>query len=139
MKLSLALLTLPFLITVILSIVGAFTAIILNIALVPVLYSKGSAIVWVVSEICVLLTAQFFVTKYAGYSFPYKQFAENLLYALPITVLGIIIMRMTSYSMFSLVAFLILLFVYYFVVELYIVKNQIVISLYNAAISRFKL
>lgn len=56
------------------SIVGAVTALGLNVLLVPHLYANGSAIVWVFSELCVLTAAQYYVTKYTELFFHSKNF-----------------------------------------------------------------
>lgn len=120
------------------SVIGVSTAMLLNIILVPILYSVGSAIVWVISELSVLVASQFFVTKYTGLRFPFKMFFVNILYALPIVILGLILMILTSYNLISLFIFLLLLSLYYFVIEWYVMKNQVVISLANTIISHFQ-
>lgn len=121
------------------SIVGAASALIMNIILVPYLFSTGSAIVWVLSELGVLVTAQFFVTKYTGIRFPYKLFFINVLYSLPIAAIGFLLMSFTSYNIISFFVFTALLLVYYFLVEWYVAKNQIVISSLKSVMSRFNI
>lgn len=119
------------------SIVGAVTALGLNILFVPHLYATGTAIVWVISELCVLTTAQIFVSKYVGVMFPFKSLFINVLYAMPIAVIGFAIMHFTSYHVVSLLVFSLLLIIYYIIIEFCVAKNQLIISYMNGFFARF--
>ena len=68
------------------SIIGASVGILLNILLVPYWGSIGSSIVWLLSEIAVLCSAQSFVKKYLLLSFPFKSLLRNIVYMLPLVV-----------------------------------------------------
>ena len=68
------------------STLGAVVAIITNIIIVPRLQSVGSAIVWLVCELVVMFSAQYFSSKHVGFKFPFVDFLKKLLYAIPITV-----------------------------------------------------
>lgn len=69
------------------SIIGAITGIGLNIAIVKELLSIGSAIVWLSSELIVLISAQYFVTQYTEISFPFKQVIKEILIYIPLAAL----------------------------------------------------
>jgi len=69
------------------SIVGAFTGILLNLFLVPRYESTGAALVWVSSEIIVLLCAQHFVTRYIKMKFPLIQFLKLAGLNIPLAVI----------------------------------------------------
>lgn len=66
------------------SIIGATIGLALNFLLVPYLRSVGSAIVWVCSEVSVLLAAQYFVFKYLGKTFPLQSFLKEVCFLLPV-------------------------------------------------------
>lgn len=69
------------------SISGAIVGLILNIVLVKEYASAGSAIVWVMSELTVLVSAQHFVTKYAKVSFPYMKLAKEIAIYIPLVMI----------------------------------------------------
>ena len=121
------------------SIVGTTTALLLNIIIVPRLYAIGSAMVWLISEFCVLITSQFFVTKYTGITFPFKSFFVNLFFSLPIAIIGIILMRITSYSIISFFTYGVILVIYYLIMQYFVMKNQIVINALNNLFLRTKI
>lgn len=69
------------------SISGAIVGLILNIILVNKYASIGSAIVWVMSELSVLVSAQYFVMKYAKVSFPYMKLTKEIVRYIPLLLL----------------------------------------------------
>lgn len=69
------------------SIVGAITGVLLNFVLVPRYASIGAALVWIVSEIVVLLCAQHFVTRYIKMGFPLIQFLKLIGLNIPLAVI----------------------------------------------------
>ena len=56
---------------------GAIVGIVLNLILVNKLGAVGSAIVWLVSEILILILSQLSINKILGTKFPWKQIAKN--------------------------------------------------------------
>lgn len=66
------------------SIVGAIVGIILNLILVPIYASIGSSIVWFISELMVLISAQLFVSNYISIKFPFQKLIKNILFSIPI-------------------------------------------------------
>lgn len=56
---------------------GAIVGVFLNLILVNKLGAVGSAIVWLVSEILILILSQLSINKIIGTKFPWKQFAKN--------------------------------------------------------------
>lgn len=119
------------------SVIGVSVALLLNVLLVPRLYSVGSAIVWVISELCVLFASQIFVTKYTGIQFPFKQFFVNIVYALPIVIIGLFLMNLMSYGLLSLTIYFIVVILYYFVIEWFVIKNQLLMSSFTKIINQF--
>lgn len=85
------------------SILGSLVGITANILIVPYCQSVGSAIVWVLSEITVLLSAQYAVSKRFGLEFPLKSLFLNMLYYIP-SLLVVLLLQSSSdgYDMYTL-------------------------------------
>ena len=106
------------------SIVGASVGFLLNLVLVGWLNSVGSAIVWIVSELSVMISAQLFISKYISFSFPWKKLAGRIIVSLPIIVCCVLLQLFVKNE---LLAFIIGLFVvgcYYLAIERYFYKNE---------------
>lgn len=69
------------------SIYGASVAIILNILLVPKFASVGSSIVWLVSELVVLCSGQYYASKYISFHFPWKSLIGNIIANMPLMII----------------------------------------------------
>ena len=65
------------------SIVGAAVGLTANIILVNRYQAIGAAIAWLTAEIAVLISAQFFVSRYLQEGFPFKKLFTNLVAFLP--------------------------------------------------------
>ena len=111
------------------SALGGFVGILMNLLLVSNMRCIGSAIVWVIAEITVLCSGQFFVVKYVGLNFPFFKIGRQLLTALPICVICYVV------GLADLNDFLILaigggaVVIYYGILYIYIYKNEFLISL----------
>lgn len=110
------------------SMLGAFVGLLMNILLVPGLKSVGSAIVWIMAEITVLCSGQFFVTKYTKFEFPYLDILKKMVSALPIGILCYIISELNIPILIRLIIGFLLLSSYYFFIDFYILKNEILFS-----------
>lgn len=64
------------------SIIGACIGVLLNIIIVPRLGGIGSATVWLSSELVVLVCAQYFVTRYISFNFPFARFVRYTIISL---------------------------------------------------------
>lgn len=78
------------------SIIGSAVGLTLNLALVPYLGCLGSAIVWVVAEVCVACSAQMFVRKALREGFPLDLFLSEAFRAIPLILLIVIAATLTS-------------------------------------------
>lgn len=105
------------------SIVGATIGLVLNILLVFSLRSTGSAIVWFVSEISVLVGAQYIVYKNIHVGFPVKLLFENILINIPLLIMILAIKFYIINLWTSLIMSMILSMVYFFISQVYILKN----------------
>ena len=75
------------------SIMGATIGIALNLLLVQRLGATGSAIVWVASEITVLISAQIIVSKKFSLNFPFIATIKNIIFYIPSIALIILLKR----------------------------------------------
>lgn len=102
------------------SILGAIVGITMNVLLVPILQSTGSAIVWLTSEVTVLISAQYFVTKYTKTKFPWKLLFNYILrYILLILIVtGLYIFIENKIHAFAIIC--IITMGYFFIIN----KNQ---------------
>ncbi len=114
------------------SMIGASLGVLLNILLVGSLKGTGSALVWIVSELIILILSQYIVFINIKISFPYRKLLYNLVCAIPAFGITIVIYRYVNISAFG-VLFLGSIFVvlYFFVVQVFILKNILVLNFLN--------
>lgn len=110
------------------SIVGALVAIVLNVIVVPNLASVGSAIVWLISEIVVLMMAQCFLTKYTGITFPWKYLSKNILYHLPLAALLLLSLWLPVNQFVRMSIGMLITVAYIVILQLLILKNSLIID-----------
>ena len=113
------------------SALGAFVAIILNILLVPILKCSGSAIVWLASELSVLLSAQYFVYKSISFGFPWKLLFNNIIINLPLFFILYLLYNIIDNISISLVISS-LAFIAYFSISQYIFQKDLICNLFKA-------
>lgn len=111
------------------SIVGATVGIFLNILLVNKFLAIGATIVWALSEISVLITAQYFVTKLVGLNFPGKKLSKSFLAYLPLGLLIYFIGYHINNSFITLLVSVLITILYFVVLECFVLKNNFVINI----------
>ena len=112
------------------SIIGAAVGLGLNIILVPIYKSVGSAFVWICSELAVLFVAQYFVSKKLEISFPFKKILINVIYSIPIVLLCLFLKTITDISDIILLCIACCSGVLYFgCIQVFLVKNELVLSI----------
>jgi len=111
------------------SIIGCFVGLALNITIVPYLNSMGSAIVWLCSEIAVLISAQYYMTKYVQICFPYKYLLSQILYNIPLLFfLFVIYKEIKVQSIIILLISGFVMCIYFIFFNTKIIKNAFVIN-----------
>lgn len=110
------------------SCIGAAVALFLNLTIVPHLASIGSAIVWCCSEIAVLSSAQYFVTKYVGYRMPIKSVFKSIVSFVPALMICFLLDNIISNWLLSLVVGAFFIVCYFFVIEIFVLKNCLLIN-----------
>lgn len=111
------------------SIYGATVGCILNLLIVGWLKSIGSSIVWFASEMVVLCSAQFYVSKYLNTYFPWKLLFRQIAINIPLMVLLIFIYMVIKNTWVSLSIALITLVLNFIVCQLYLFRNEEVYQL----------
>lgn len=106
------------------SIIGALIGVVLNIILVPYLYSLGSALVWLLSETTILVLAQVAVRKYLNQSFPYSGMLRTILSYLPLIIIFGIFTFFVSYQYLFIVSG-ILTVIYFICLHRYYLRDDI--------------
>ena len=112
------------------SIIGAFVGVVTNIIFVPLYGSIGSSLVWILSELSILFLAQFFVTKIAGLTFPYKKLFKNSFVMFPLVVALIFIHEWNPLQTITLLFAGILTILYFVVIELFFIKDELIFSIF---------
>ena len=92
------------------SILGAVVGVAANLLIVDQCQSVGSSVVWLLSEISVLLSAQYFVSKEINIGFPIKALLLNIVYYAP-SFFIIFLFRIIINSDFHMYVMMISLFV----------------------------
>ncbi len=118
------------------SIVGAVIGIILNILLVPLLKSIGSAIVWVSCEVVILILSQYAVNRKMEVFFPFKKLLLNILYAIPPFLLCCFLLKAIPSPIILLGLGGSFTVIYFFIVQYYFIKNELVVSVLAKFVKR---
>lgn len=118
--------------------VGAVIALLLNFLIVPSLGAVGSSIVWTCCEFGVLFSAQYFVSKYTGYHIPINQIMKKALSYLPLLAACVVMNCFVENRIVSMLIGSLLVVVYAFVLEIYIVKTPVIVDNYKKIATRIK-
>ena len=106
------------------SVLGAIVGCILNFILVSSFKSVGSSIVWLVSEVVVLCSAQYYVWKYLKMQFPWKILFQNLFVNIPLIVFLSLAYGMIKNIWESIILSIIILPIYCFIAQRYVIHNK---------------
>ena len=121
------------------SMLGAGIALLMNILLVEKWASIGTSIVWICSELTVLASAQYFVKKYIGYIIPLRSFIYRVLLLIPLLTLSYEIEFHLSNPIVILFCVTMIALCYCFIVEFFILKNEVLIQNSRLLISKINM
>lgn len=108
------------------SCIGASVGIVGNILLVGRFAAVGSAIVWLMAEIAVLIVAQIFVYHFTKIGFPWGRVVKNSVAYLPYIALGICISLLSPLSeAWNMWIGMVVLLPYFFLMQQFVLKNPI--------------
>ena len=110
------------------AIIGAGVGLALNLLLVPLLHSIGSSLVWLISELVVLVSAQCFVYKYVNMSFPYRTAIKYIVMYFPLACILLFLHYWNPLGcVLSLFVAGIVTGLYFIVIEIIIQKNEFIV------------
>lgn len=110
------------------SVIGASVGLTSNLLLIGRLGAIGSSIVWVLSELSVLVCAQFFVSKYVNYNFPWRDVVKNVICYLPIFIPCIVISHYLDNMILRLLLAGTIVIFYSFIVQKLILRNEVFLT-----------
>lgn len=113
------------------SIIGAMVGVVLNFVLVSQMASIGSAIVWISSEIVVLISAQFALSHRIGIYFPWNMLLSKLLLNIPLVLLFYTVYNLLKVPIVSLFVSFVIMCVYFIISSFYFIPNNDVIELFD--------
>lgn len=120
------------------SIIAACVGILFNIILVSEYQSVGSALVWFISELSVLISAQYFVWKSIKINFPYKHLLKNILFNIPLAIILYAMYKYVQCHIFVKMSYAIgILIIYSYILQYYILKNVLFINMIDKCFSYF--
>lgn len=111
------------------SILAASVGIISNIFLTLNFGKNGSAIVLILAELSVLLSSQFWVTKYLGLKIPFKLIIKHIIGFSPIIIICYVIKYFINSYVISLIVSASIICCYIFLAGRFILKNSILTNL----------
>lgn len=106
------------------SVIGAITGILLNLLLVQKFFAIGSSIVWVLSEILILILSQICIEKYIKIKFPFERLLKTILFYFPLCV-GYILLNKISDSIYIALLGGIATVVYFYVLHRFFLHDEI--------------
>ena len=114
------------------SCIGAASGLILNILFVSRLGAVGSSLVWLISEIIIMLGAQYWVSKTTEFRFPWSQIMKYTLVYSPVAIILVSISHYCVYSDTVMIGIaFIVITIYSAVTQEIILKNPIFVQYLN--------
>lgn len=107
------------------SIIGAIIGVVLNMIIVPYLYSIGSALVWLISETTILILAQLAVKKAIDQKFPFKELSKIIFSYGPLALTFFICKEIIDIQNYMFIISGILTIIYFVCLHRYIFKDEI--------------
>ena len=111
------------------SFIGAFVALILNILITASMGAPGSAIVWVIAECVIMVLSAIDIYRKYHYLMPIKRMTVYCLSYLPILLIAFFIFREVGNIYIKLTALAVVIVVYAFFTEIFILKNKVAMLL----------
>lgn len=113
------------------SCIGCIVGISLNILLISRFGAVGAAIVWLCSEVAVLISAQTFMNKYAGIRFPIMTMVKYVCYYLPLALILLFLYNLSDNVWISVFVSGCVTILYFFVLSLVFTKEDYITSMVN--------
>jgi O-antigen/teichoic acid export membrane protein len=111
------------------SLIGAIVGIAFNIILVTRFHSTGSAIALLLSELAVVISANYFVRKYINFTIPYIKMLKNITVSIPYLFFCWVANVFFEDSMVVVLSVLFLSSVYLALIQKFLIKNPLLMEL----------
>lgn len=111
------------------SFIGALAALILNILITASMGAPGSAIVWVMAECVIMVFSAYDIYRKYNYLMPVRRMALYGLSYAPLLLIAFLIYREAGGSYFMLAVLALVIVVYAFLTEVFILKNRVAMLL----------
>jgi O-antigen/teichoic acid export membrane protein len=115
---------------------GTITSLSLNFILIPLYQEKGAAITNIITELVVTGATLYFASKFIKLDFDYLFILKSLLYSIPICFFSMVWSYMNNNYLFILICTSFMTGIYFIIVQVYIIKNQIIVELKNKLIQK---
>lgn len=115
---------------------GTITSLSLNFILIPMYQEKGAAITNIITELVVTGATLYFASKYIKLDFDYLFILRSLLYSIPICFFSMVWSYMSTNYLFILICTSLMTGIYFIIVQVYIIKNQIIVEIKNKLIQK---
>lgn len=115
---------------------GTITSLSLNFILIPLYHERGAAITNIIAELVVTGASLYFALKFIKLDFDYIFIIKSLLYSIPICFFSIVWSYINTNYLFILICTSLMTGIYFIIVQVYIIKNQIIVELKNKLIQK---
>ena len=120
------------------STIGAIVGILANLLLVCKYQAIGSTLVLIISEMAVMFTARYFIKRSINIELPVKAICMQISYHVPLIVIFVLLKQIISNQYWSFYIALLVIPIYFFILQYYIVKNEVIVNVVSLVASYFK-
>ena len=111
------------------SILGASVGLLLNLCIVRVLQSVGSTIVWGISELSILASAQYFLGRHYSIRLPFGKILKMLACNIPLLVILLLFHSLSLNVFLAVIVAFFICIAYTFVLQYYMLKTTVLINI----------
>lgn len=118
------------------TIAGALSMVIIVLGFVPNYAEIGASYAVLISHIIEFSFLLYFSKKFLNYRLPIKEYTFSFVMSIPIILICYLSMNITSNPYFVVLFACIVGFIYFVIIQFFIIKNQVFIDIYNKNIRR---
>ena len=115
---------------------GTITSLFLNFILIPLYQERGAAVTNIITEFVVTGSTLYFASKFIKLDFDYLFILKSLLYSIPICFFSIVWSYLSTNYLFILINTSFMTGIYFIIVQVYLLKNQIIVELKNKLVQK---
>ena len=115
---------------------GTIVSLVLNFILIPLYQENGAAITSIIAEFVVTMATVYFATKFVKLDFDYNFILKSLVFSIPICFFSKGLSYLNANYLFVLIGTSVMTCIYFVIVQLYIIKNLIIVELKSKLIQK---